>query len=372
LADSPIHFGWQVSPYSAKTRAYLQHSTVPFKDVEPGAWTLWRTIQPAVGRIIMPTVRLPNGSWLQDSSRILDHFEGQPGFPPLYPPGPRQRLASTMLEVFGDEWLPMAALHYRWNRPENARFALNEFARSGAPWLPRILGRPLVRSFATRMQSYLPVLGVDGETIPAVEETVRLVLDALESHLIEVPFLFGGAPSMGDFSLFGPLWAHLYRDPASRSLFDDHPAVRRWMDALRTGETGHDDVFLPDDEVPEALDPLFACILTDQWAWIRQLVAAIDGYCEAHPGAKRVPRALGSAPFTIRGRQGERKLVTFVQWKAQRAVDAHTAAGKVADRWLDRVWAVEHGEGPRPPFVSVQHPFVLQGARAVLAEAARS
>ena len=71
----------------------------------------------------MPTVQLPDGTWLQDSSRILDHFGAQPGFPPLMPPGPTQRLASTLLEVFDDEWLPMAALHYRWSLPENHRFA---------------------------------------------------------------------------------------------------------------------------------------------------------------------------------------------------------------------------------------------------------
>ncbi len=366
MAADPTHFGWLVSPYSAKTRAYLRHSGMPFRDMEPSAWTLWRTIQPAVGRVIMPTVRLPDGTWLQDSSRILDHFAAQPEAPPLYPPGPRQRLASALLEVFADEWLPMAALHHRWNRPDNTRFALNEFARCAVPWLPRTLGRPLIQSFAARMQSYLPILGVDAETIPAVEETVCVVLDALQAQLTRTPFLFGGAPSMGDFALFGPLWAHLYRDPATTSLFDNHPAVRRWMEALRTGETTQDP-FLADDEVPAALDPLFACILTDQWGWIRRLVAAIDTWCADHPDAERVPRALGTAPFTIRGRSGHRKLVTFVQWKAQRAVAAHADAGDAADGWLDRVWALEHADTPRPAFVSVRHPFVWMGPKVVLA-----
>lgn len=366
MSNAPTHYGWLVSPYTAKTRAYLQYSQQPFVDVEPSVWTLWRTIQPAVGRIIMPTVRLPDGTWLQDSSRILDHFGAQPGFPPLMPPGPTQRLASTLLEVFGDEWLPMAALHYRWSLPENHRFALDEFARSATPWLPRALGRSLVRSFADRMQSYLPVLGVDATTIPGVEETVRVTLDALEAQLGRTSFLFGSAPSLGDYSLFGPLWAHLYRDPASRFLFDDRPAVRRWMDALRTGRRTSN-AFVDGDTVPEALDPLFACILTDQWAWIRTLVAAIDAWCAEHPEARRVPRALGSAPFTLRGRDSTRKLVTFVQWKAQRAVQAHTEAHGAAEAWLDRVWAREHGKAPRPAFQTIQHPFEMNGFKPVLA-----
>ena len=209
-------------------------------------------------------------------------------------------------------------------------------------------------------------LGVDAETIPGVEETVRLVLRSLEDQLGQTPYVLGGAPTLGDFSLYGPLWAHLYRDPDSRQLFADYPAVRRWMESLRTGAVAQGPV-LPDDEVPDALGPLFACILTDQWAWIRRLVESIDGYCADHPEAARVPRALGVAPFTVRGRTGERKLVTFVQWKAQRAVAAYAAADGAADAWLDRVWALEHGDSPRPAFVGIQNAFVLKGSRAVLA-----
>ena len=121
----PVHYGWLVSPYSAKTRSYLRYAGVAHTDTAPTAWTLYRKIQPAVGRIIMPTVQLADGTWLQDSSAIIDHFEAQPDTPTVIPQGPTQAVACALLEVFADEWLPMAALHYRWNTPENKAFALS-------------------------------------------------------------------------------------------------------------------------------------------------------------------------------------------------------------------------------------------------------
>ncbi len=360
------HFGWLVSPYSAKTRSYLHYSGLAFTDITPGAVTLYRKIQPAVGRIIMPTVRLPDGQWLQDSSVIIDHLSTLPGASSIQPPGPTQQLASALLEVFADEWLPMAALHYRWNIDENRQFALAEFARSGFPWLPAALGRPLIQSMADKMQSYLSLLGVTKETLPGIEQTVQTVLGCLEAQLQATEFVLGDQPCLGDFALFGPLWAHLYRDPGSRFLFEDTPSVVRWMNALSTqpASTG---TFLPDDQVPETLRPLFACILTDQWPWMTTLEHAIDAYCVDNPEATRVPRSLGEADFSIQGHAGRRKLATFVQWKAQRARTAYCAADGAADEWLQRVLGHDADISVTDAITPIRHPLVLRDFKPVLA-----
>ena len=360
---APKHYGWLVSPYSAKTRSYMRFRNEDFEDVVPGAWTLQTRIAKAVGRIIMPTVELSDGTWLQDSSVIIDYFTGLPGATSITPSSSTQRFASSLLEVFADEWLPMAALHYRWNRPDNAAFALDEFARSALPFLPRWLGRPMIAGFAKKMQSYLGVLGVTEETQGAVEETVQITLSALDAQLSQSPYVLGARPCMGDFALYGPLWAHLYRDPASRALFDDRPHVTRWMKQLTEGARIEGD-FIADDAVPRTLDPLFECVFTDQWAWIKTLVGAIDGYCAANPEATRVPRALGDAPFTVRGVDAQRKLATFVQWKAQRAESAYRACQGAADPWLSRVLGRDDVDGVIP---TIAHPFALSGFKAVLA-----
>ncbi|MEE2830162.1 MAG: glutathione S-transferase [Myxococcota bacterium] len=334
------HYGWQVSPYSAKTRAYLRFKQIPFDDLSPSAMMLFRTIKKAVGWAVMPTVQRPDGSWMQDSSEIIDWFEAEFTDRSIRPPGGAQQLASLLLELHGDEWLPSLAMHTRWNIPENARFALDEFAREGVPWLPRFLGRPLVRSAANRMRSYLPVLGVQPETREGIEAFGKNLIATLQVHFSAHPFLLGGRPCLGDFALFGPLWAHVYRDPGSKEWFDGAPAVRDWFERLLEpdAEVGE---FLPDDEVPASLAPIFRRFFGEQFPFLLHLVATVDAWCEDNPEATRVPRSLGTHPFEIGGAGGERRLLTFSQWMTQRPLDAYaglTPEQKAsADAWLDRV-----------------------------------
>ncbi len=317
----------------------------------------------------MPTVEMSDGTWLQDSSVIIDHFAKKNRAYSITPPGASQQLASALLEVFADEWMPMAALHFRWNNPENAEFALNEFARLGFPWLPRFVGRKLVRPLARRMRSYLPILGVCDNTAPAVEETAMIVIASLEKGLKQTRFILGNRPCLGDFSLYGPLYAHLYRDPGSRWLFDEAPRVVQWMECLRDGANASGN-FLENDVVPSALDPVFDCILTDQWAWLRTLVHRINAYCLNNPDAQRVPRALGEAEFSIRGQVGRRKLATFPQWKAQRAYAVYEASNGAADLWLSRVSAVAKRDRI-DLLVPISNPFDLDNHQPVLCKPGR-
>jgi glutathione S-transferase len=334
------HYGWWVSPYSAKTRAYLTFKQVEFRDVAPSARLLGWTIRRAVGRAIMPTVRMPDGRWLQDSSEIVDTLEGELTGPSITPSGPTQRLASALLELHGDEWWPTVAMHTRWNLGANEAFAVEEFGRYGFPWLPTWLSMRLVQPIAGRMSGYRPVLGVQSETLSGIEAFLRETVSTLDTHLKEMPFLLGTRPCLGDFALYGPLWSHVYRDPASRHYFDDAPAVVAWFDRLAspTGEPGE---FLANDAVPSTLDPLFKTLFAEQMVFVASLMDAVDRWCAENPDAERVPRSLGPAPFVIGGCSGTRTWVTFTQWMAQRPLEVYgaiEAADKVGvDAWLMRV-----------------------------------
>ncbi len=311
------HYGWPVSPYSAKTRSYLRFKRIPFEDKVPSARQLGTTIRRAVGKPIMPTVLRPDGTWMQDTSEIIDFLEKEFPEPALTPRGPTQRLVSLLIELHADEWLPIATLHYRWNLEENSRFARNEFARFGFPWLPRFIGRPLAEPMAKKMSSYLPLVGVSEETIPGIESFTAGLIEGLDEHFARHSYLLGGRPCLGDFALLGPLWAHLYRDPASRSLFDKAPELTGWMKRMLnpTDEWGG---FLLRDEVPTTLDPILKTLFGEQFSFLKDLVDAIDSYCDQNPEASRVPRSLGDHDFVIGGRKGTRKLITFTQWMAQR------------------------------------------------------
>lgn len=316
-------YAWPVSPYSAKVRAYLKWTGANFAEIPPPVWDLKGKIQKAVGRAIMPTVQRADGSWLQDSAEIIDVLEAEGDGPSITPPGPKQRVADLLLELHGDEWLPMAALHYRWNVPVNAAFARDEFALWGVPLLPRFLGRKVVARVADKMAAYLPRLGVDARTAPGVEAFTEQLLGRLEEHLREHRFLLGSRPCRGDFALFATPSAHLLRDPATTALVERFPRVRRWIGRLRTGE-GRPGAFLEGDVVPDTLEPILATMLAEQGAYVERLIAACDAWCDEHPTEYRMPRSLGDTEFTIGGHAGTRRLLSEQLWRVWRPLDAMT------------------------------------------------
>ena len=49
-------------------------------------------------------------------------------------------------------------------------------------------------------------------TAPAWEASNARLLAALEAHFAVHDYVLGGLPSLADFALLGPLYAHLFRD----------------------------------------------------------------------------------------------------------------------------------------------------------------
>ena len=66
MVKRPRHYGWLVSPYSAKTRSYLRFSGLDFEDVVP---TPDPETEGFTGGRAPPYAdhRLDGGRWLQDS-----------------------------------------------------------------------------------------------------------------------------------------------------------------------------------------------------------------------------------------------------------------------------------------------------------------
>jgi glutathione S-transferase len=314
---------WLVSPYSAKVRSYLAWKGVQFEDVAPSVRVLAGTIRRTVGKAIMPTVVLDDGTWLQDSSEIIDTLEASLPGVSITPTGDRQRLVNLLLELHGDEWLPMAALHYRWNKPENSAFAMREFGRDGFPWMPGPIARLMVKPVAKRMQSYLPILGIDEATHAGLESYTQQLLRHLDAHFAAHPYVFGTRPALADFALYGPLWAHLYRDVATTKLFADTPHLRGWVERM-LAPTGEPGAFLEDDAIPETLEPVLATLLEEQGAYVQRVVDAINVWCDEHPDATRIPRSLGPTEFTVGGAVGARRLLTEQLWMVQRPLDVAT------------------------------------------------
>ena len=173
-----------MSPYSAKTRVLLRAAGVSFTDIEPTALQMSRYIKPNVGRIIMPTMRLHDGRWLQDSSNIADEFWPRES-------SKQQHFAARLLEFFADEWLPMLALHYRWNVKENSKTPCLCSWLQNYPVLSddhsRANSRQKCRVTCRRWVSM-------NELMEALRR-LPVRSSVLEQHLTETAFLLGKRPS---------------------------------------------------------------------------------------------------------------------------------------------------------------------------------
>src|SRR5262245_12984609 len=111
--------GAEVSYYSAKVRAYLRHKQLPFREVGASRDVYRDVIVPRTGVRFIPVLLSADGSAVQDSRAIIDYLEARHPSPRVTPQQPAHELMALLLELYGDEWLLLPAMHYRWNVPEN-------------------------------------------------------------------------------------------------------------------------------------------------------------------------------------------------------------------------------------------------------------
>ena len=224
----------------------------------------------------MPVIVAPDDTTVQDTTDIIDYIEASESGPSVYPTGPRQKLAALMLELFGDEWLLIAAMHYRWAYNED--FAYAEFGNALYAGLPADERLAKGREDGSKFKAFLPLLGITPKTAPAIEATYEEFLRAFDTHLAAHKFLFGSRPSIGDYGLLGPLYAHNYRDPWSGEHMERvAPNVARWAQYTHAPQHALSGEFIAGDEIPETLLP----ILRDVCA---RAITDITGYGAAFTG----------------------------------------------------------------------------------------
>jgi glutathione S-transferase len=222
--------------------------------------------------------------------------------------------------------------------PENRAFAIEEFGRLAAPDATPEEQRAIGAQRAEPFAGALPSLGIHPENVAAIEASYLAFLKDFERHLADQPFLFGTRPSIGDFGLYGPLYAHLYRDPASGKLMQSHaPGVASWVERMRD-PAPQSGAFLPDDLVPATLEPLLRRAFEEFGPVLANTVRSLAAW--ERPD---VPRVIGRHAFELGGVSAQRSIYPFNVWRWQRAYDAYRAlpndARAQADALLDRVGA---------------------------------
>lgn len=338
-----ILYGAPLSLYSGKARSYLDWKGVDYREVLPTPDIMKGVIIPNVGRPVMPVIKTADGTIIQDTTCIVDHFEATADGPSVYPDTPVQKLVALLFELYGDEWLVIPAMHYRWNY--NEEWVYGEFGKVALPDGTPEEQYEKGKENGSRFKGFVPMLGITPETIPGVEASYEALLAELNAHFAQYDYLLGTRPSIGDYGLIGPLYAHLYRDPESGKLMKQlAPNVARWVERMVHVEAPQSGDFLPDDAIPETLLPILSRMLSEQFPYLQSVAHLYADWAKENPGAD-IPRAVGMAPFTLEGIKGQRAAIPFSLWMLQRPLD-HYRSLKGDDRERARD-ILDHGDGER-------------------------
>jgi glutathione S-transferase len=337
--DAPYRlYGGQLSYFTGKVRAYLQWKQLPFIEVVASAAVYREVIVPRVGFPVIPVVVTPQDETLQDSTDIIDELERRHGEPAVYPATPLQRLVALLLEIYGDEWLLIPAMHYRWHY--NREWATKSFGEFNAPEATPEEQLAIGTKRAEPFANAAVLLGAQPHMHTAIEESYESLLKELDQHFQSHSYLLGDRPSIGDFGLFGPLYAHQYRDPRSGELMRQiAPNVVRWVELMNEPPPSQGGAFLPNDDIPVTVLPILARMMREQ---MPVLVDSARLLCERLATAsERIPRAIGMHEYELGGQRGRRIVRPYSLWMLQRARDAYRSLSDAdraaADQLLEQV-----------------------------------
>ncbi|HEY2591453.1 MAG TPA: glutathione S-transferase family protein [Steroidobacteraceae bacterium] len=314
-------YGAEISYFTGKVRAYLRWKDLPFVEVLADATAYREVIVPRVGFPVIPVVITPGDETLQDSTDIIDELERRHGDPAVYPTTPVQRLVALLLELYGDEWLVIPAMHYRWHR--NREWAVRSFGALSAPAATPEEQEAIGARRAAPFANAAVLLGAAPHMHAAIESSYESLLAELDRHFAACAYLLGDRPSIGDFGLIGPLYAHQYRDPESGELMRRRaPHVARWVERMQHPPAPRSGHFMADDAIAPTVMPVLERMMREQLPVLVDSARLLREWLATHPGA-RIPRVIGTHDYELGGARGPRIVRPYSLWMLQRARDAY-------------------------------------------------
>ena len=340
--------GVELSLYSGKTRSYLRHKGIPFVERATNPWELMVTIPRRTQAMAVPVVITPEGQWLGDSSEIIDELERRFPSNPVLPSTPVLRFAAYLFELWGDEfWLPLA-MHARWSHDENRPLFIREVGAGIFPGFPRWLQSAGARNHVRLMRDHLPRLGIDQAQIPLIERFAQTQLDGLDRHFASHRFLFGDRPSLGDFGLIGPLYAHLGRDPwPRRQLIAPRRHLADWIDRMISPSEGQgaQGEFQADDRVADTLQPALRSIFDEMLPYLAQCAREVRMTAVVPARSHQAARFLSQVRYPLAGGLYKQTAFSYPVWMGQRMLDAlrqrPESEQRLVSEWLTSVGGAE-------------------------------
>ena len=307
-----------VSLFSGKARAYLRWKGAAFDEVLTTT-DVMREIVPKIGWPVIPVMKTDSGEYIQDTADIIAHVEAQTPAPAVHPANPLLNFVSALLHVYGDEWLTLPAMHYRWNH--NEEWTYGEFGRMAAPGADADTQYKIGKKRGQMFKGFVPMLGITDKTQACIERSYEAFLDEFSAHLSEHDFLLGGRPCLADFAFYGPLYAHLYRDPASGDMMKTRaPKVAAWVERLRLG-CGDEGALAAD--IPPTLLPLITRHFSEHLPVLIAANKLLGDWAKDKMGGAELPRAFGLTPFNVGTCEGQIIARPFSLFRLQDALDIY-------------------------------------------------
>ncbi|MDA9983823.1 glutathione S-transferase N-terminal domain-containing protein [Porticoccaceae bacterium] len=311
-SNSYTLYGITHSLYAGRARSYLIKSGTAFRELSSGHKSFKTEVLPESKLATIPVLVTPEGEVIRDGGAIIEHFE-KANSRPFQPSTAKQQIVSTLFDLIGTSGLLRPAMHYRWNYlEENSEFLRYHFLHSQPEHPEREAKSEYMMS---KMQYAGQLFGVTEETGILVEALYLEFLQALNLHLTEYPYLLGWKPSIGDFGLIAPLYAHLGRDPAPLRLMQQRALrVARWVERMNRADQdaaeffNPGDDYLPDDSIPETLVAVLKVLAEDLVPETCAAAAVINQWLadnQPEPGTSAQGllghRMFGMAEFNLRG-----------------------------------------------------------------------
>ncbi len=264
----------KISYFSGKLEAFLKYKNIPFELVEVEGQEQFRTIYKNTGVMKMPAMAAQDGSWLFDTTPMMQWLDQQYPALSVYPDDPALRFLGLLIEDYGDEWLWRPAMWWRWV-PMHSRRTLGWIIGSD------IISKPLARLagwyFAKRqMREWLWDDGVDNSNETLVRDMLFRELEFLEAIFEQQDFLLGSHPSIADYGIFASMFRHFGNDPdAAEVMRMQAPNTYEWLARLwnaKQEKLGAEPQWLwPEGEYWQ---PFLARIADDYLPYLQQNAAA--------------------------------------------------------------------------------------------------
>lgn len=316
---APYRFeAFEVSYFSAKVRPALRYKGLWVDERRANLGDIYRR----TGFGFIPILITPEDETWQDSTDIYRRLEDRHPDPPLFPQGPRQRMAAHLIEIYCDEIALIPAMHYRWGSEMGEATARARFAAMTG-------SRDQGNLAADQMVKARYMVGASEAAGPVIEEHTRELLALLSAHFESHPYLLGARQSFADCALMGPVDGHFFCDLVSRKLLlESAYRVVGWIERCKFPNTDTQGEWLDDDALAPTLVDILRMIGRDSVPLLLELLQTIEEWADSKPrGLEEIPRGVGKCKTRFRGQPIERLAMPYTLFNLQPIFDLYRGLG---------------------------------------------